>query len=106
MGMTERRIDARVALERPVKVQCAVTGRYVSGQTDNLSRSGALVAVESPSLFVPGQRLKVGIAWQRGQVVLDSREMADATVVRSFALGTHQHVALRFDRRQELAATA
>lgn len=106
MGKSERRKDARIPLARPVKLRCVDTGRYLAGQTDNLSASGALLEVNHPSLLVPGQRLQVGIAWGRGQTVIDSGSLAEAIVVRSFGLGTTQRVAVHFSHRQEMALTA
>lgn len=106
MALIERRRDARLAVERPIKLQCAQTGRYLSGRTSNLSASGALLEVDHPSLLVPGQRLRLGIAWDNQRAILESPALAQATVIRSSARGATQHVAVRFDQRQELAASA
>ena len=103
MTTQERRRDARIPLSKPVKVQCAHTGRYLRGRTDNLSASGALLEIEHPSLLVPGQRLKVGIAWNRSQTVLEQGGLAEAVVVRSLGHGESQRVAVRFAQRQTLA---
>jgi hypothetical protein len=102
----ERRREARMPLARPMKLRCVETGRYLAGQTSNLSASGALLEVRHPSLLVPGQRLQIGIAWGRGLAVIDSDQLAEATVVRSLALGSAQRVAVQFSHRQELALTA
>jgi hypothetical protein len=99
----ERRRDARLPLDRPVKVQCLHTGRYLAGHTCNLSTSGALVEIDHPSLLIPGQRIKVGVAQTRQDVILKSEEMAQATVVRSMGHRGTQRVAIVFDQRQELA---
>jgi nitrous oxidase accessory protein NosD len=106
MTRTDRRREGRFALDRPVKVQCLETGRYLAGRTINVSPGGALVEVAHPSLLVPGQRVKLGVSWVRQQAVLAARDMAEATVVRSLGLGPRQSVAVCFDQRQELAATA
>ena len=105
MARTERRRDARIPLSRPVKLRCIETGRYLAGQTDNLSASGALLEINHPSLLVPGQRIQVGIAWGRGQAVIDSGSLAEATVVRSLGLGNVQRIAVQFSHRQEMALT-
>ncbi len=104
MVKTERRRDARVAVCRPVKLQCVESGRYLAGRTDNLSASGALLQVYHPSLLVPGQRLRMGIAWTDRQAVLEADRLVDATVVRSRGHGGFQQVAVAFAHRQELAA--
>jgi hypothetical protein len=103
---SERRRDARLPLDRPVKVQCLHTGRYLGGHTQNLSAGGALVEIEHPSLLIPGQRVKIGIAQTKQDVVLAKDDMAEATVVRSMGHRGRQTVAIMFDRRQELAASA
>ena len=105
MTNAEKRRDARIAMTHPIKVQCTQTGRYYTGITSNYSAGGALLEVAHPSLMVPGQRVKIGIAWNKRQAVLPAETMAEATVVRSLGLGATQRVALRFDHRQELAAT-
>jgi hypothetical protein len=104
-GGRERRRDARLAMARPVKLQCMQTGRYLAAQTQNLSSGGALLEIDQPSLLVAGQRLRVGVAWTSRQTVLHRDELAEATVVRSLAIGPRQSVAVCFDHRQELAVT-
>ncbi|MCE9592524.1 MAG: PilZ domain-containing protein [Planctomycetes bacterium] len=103
--MTERRRDARFTVARPVKLQCADTGRYLGGQTNNVSSSGVLLDVSHPSLLVAGQRMRLGVAWTKGQAVLAAEQLTDCTVVRSIGIGSIQRVALMFDHPQQLAAT-
>lgn len=102
----ERRRDARIALDCPVKVQCETTGRYLSGLTRDVSATGLLLEIHHPSLLVQGQRLRVGIAWQGRSGLLASSQMLTATVVRSLGLGGKQHVALSFEERQSLSLAA
>ena len=104
MMNSERRREARREVSQPVKVQCLETGRYLTGRTRNLSAGGALLEVLHPSLLVPGQRLRVGVARNDRQALLTSSEMAEATVVRSLGLGGTQSVAVSFAHPQELAA--
>lgn len=99
----ERRTDPRVEVDRPVKLQCQLTGRYYSGRTYNVSAGGAMVEVDSVSLMIPGQQLNVGIAWDTRQAIMNSRDMVKATVVRSAGLASHQVIGLQFQQRQELA---
>lgn len=102
----ERRQDARLPLSRPVKIQCQLTGRYLTGYTQNLSPGGAMMQIDHPSLLVPGQRVKIGIAHSRQDALLRGEQMHPATVVRSVGLGGMQTVALRFDQKQALAISA
>jgi hypothetical protein len=105
-NLSERRRDARLPLDRPVKVQCLHTGRYLAGHTRNLSAGGALLEIEHPSLMIPGQRVKIGVAQTKQDVILQADQMAEATVVRSMGHRGRQTVAIMFDQRQELAASA
>ena len=102
----ERRQDARSEVEKPVKIRCLRSGRYLSGRTRNLSAGGALIEISDPHRFAPGQRIKLGIAWNRRQTVLDSHALIDSVIIRNLALGGLHQIALRFEHRQELAASA
>ena len=102
----ERRHAVRFQLDRPAKVRCDHTGKYFPARTRDLSATGALLEVDRTSLFVPGQRLNVGVAWTKQQALLHENDMGPATVVRSLGQGSTQHVAVHFDKPQELAATA
>jgi hypothetical protein len=101
---SDRRRDPRLEVRRPVKVHCLETGRYLAGTTCNLSPTGAMVEVAHPSLLVPGQRVRVGIAWTTRQTVLNNDDLVDATVVRSLGEGAAQFLAVRFAQRLQLAA--
>ena len=100
----ERRHDVRLSLERPAKIKCLMTGRYLAGRTVNVSAGGAMLHVDHPSLLVPGQRVAVGLADTQQDVILRGEELSEATVVRSVALKGAQTVAVQFDQRQALLA--
>ncbi len=102
---SERRVDARTMLKRPIKVRCGTTGRSFGGQTVNLSASGALLEIDHPVRLVAGQPIRVGIAWTRRDVVLEAANLMEARVVRNLGIGGVQKVAVEFAQRQELAAT-
>lgn len=103
---SERRLDARSPVEKPLKLRCLESGRYLGGRTRNLSPGGALIEVSDPHRFRPGQRVKLGIAWHRRQTVLDAHTLIEAVVKRNFALEGRHEIALEFVHRQEMAATA
>jgi hypothetical protein len=103
-GTKERRHDARLAVARPVRVECPQTGRRFSGRTRDVSASGAMLEVDHPCLLVPGQPLRLGIAWTARQTVLRREDLLDAVVVRSLGKGPMQTVAISFTRRIQLAA--
>jgi len=102
----DRRADPRIAMTRPAKVQCVETGRYLPARTSNMSAGGALVEVDHPSLLVVGQKLRVGVAWTHQQAILSSKDMVDATVVRSMGFGKRQSVALSFSQKQQMRLSA
>lgn len=102
MTTPERRRDARISMDRPAKVQCVMTGRYLPGVTCNVSSTGALLQLNSASLLVQGQRLRVGVAWNDHTAIIQNAQMTEAVVVRSFGINGRQQVALCFDERQEL----
>lgn len=102
----ERRRDARLAITRPVKVQCVYTGRYYPAVTTNVSAGGAMLSLQHPSLLVAGQRLRLGVAWNNQQTLMPADAMVQATVIRSHGAGRLQDVAIAFDERQELALSA
>ena len=102
MSRPERRRATRTSLVRPAKVQCQTTGRYYAAELDNVSDTGAMVAIDSPSLLVAGQRLKVGVAWDEASPLIRQDDMLGATVVRAVASGGRQYVGLCYDQAQAL----
>ena len=106
MPQFERRRHARMPIERPVKIQCAITGRFLGGRTQNLSTGGALLYIDNASMLVPGQRVKVGVAWTPHDAVLKADKLPTATVIRSLGFGPEQTVAIQFDQPQQLAESA
>jgi len=106
MPMQERRECDRTAMSRPVKLRCMTTGRYFTGMTRDISAGGALVEVDHPSRLLPGQSVRVGIAWRPAQAVLSATAMTPATVVRSLGMGEYAHVALQFKRQPQATALA
>ena len=103
----ERRCHARQRVCRPVKLCCVDTGRYLTGRTCNISASGALLEVANDALAVTrGQRIAIGVAWNRKQMVLDSEHLVKATVVRNFDFAGCRKVAVRFVYQEQLARSA
>lgn len=102
----DRRRQARTSLHRPIKVQCQITGKYMAGESSNLSDGGMLVTLNHPSLLVPGQRVKVGVQRTQQEAVLKAKHFTPATVVRSMGLGGKQTVAVQFDQQQQLSLSA
>ncbi len=93
-------------MQRAVKVQCLLTGRYFQGATENVSVGGVLMQVSHPSLMVPGQRVRVGIASSPRHVILGQNDFHEGTVVRALGLDGQQNVAVEYDQPQELELAA
>jgi len=106
MTSSDRRRDPRFPITRPVKLQCLTTGRYYGGHTRDVSSSGIMAQLSNPSLMVPGQRVKVAIAEHEREAIISADRLFPATIVRSLGMNGEQHVALQFDERQALAASA
>lgn len=102
MKHDERRSEMRIPVTRPVKMRCMHTGKFMVGQTMNLSPGGMLVEVERPSLLVAGQRLEMGISFEAPHGLIRSSDLLGGTVTRSAADGGSQRVAVQFDHRQSL----
>ncbi|MAE68121.1 MAG: hypothetical protein CMJ18_28055 [Phycisphaeraceae bacterium] len=101
----ERRRDPRARIARSAKLQCAVTGRYYQGCTQDVSSGGAMLEINHPSLMVVGQQLRVGIAWTNRHALIRRDEMIPARVTRSLGIEGRQRVAVQFETPQELALT-
>ncbi len=106
MQHPDRRQDPRFALIRPVKLQCHGSGRYYGGQTYNYSASGALLVVDAPPRLLAGQRVRLGIAWNPQDTLLRSDQLVEAAIVRNLTVDGRQHIAVQFELRVPLRATA
>ena len=80
----DRRVFPRFDMSRPCKVFHPASGRVLAGRTRNLSAGGALVELDTPRDFVPGDRLELAIAWTR-RAVLPADALVEAKVVRTIA---------------------
>lgn len=101
----DRRRYPRVAMTRPVKVRHGVTGKYVAGETIDLSDGGVLLRLEKAMGIEPGQPVRVGIVHSPRQALILADEMIEGRVIRRLGHGDTQHVAVSFDcdRSEQLA---
>jgi len=106
MTSTDKRHDSRFPLQRRVKLMCPTTGRCYAGRTTDYSAGGAMLVMDGPSQLSPGEPVRMGIDWTGRQGVIKSEMMPKACIVRSMTLADKQHVAIAFDQRQLLAASA
>lgn len=96
MAERERRAHPRESLTRPCKLYVPRIGRYVSGQTSNLSEGGALVWLDRDGGLEPGDSIFLGVAMLRRQVVLTSSQMHEARVERVMRTTDEIGVAARY----------
>lgn len=78
----DRRQYPRICAHWPCKVYNPISGRYVPGETMDVSEGGAQVMLAWDTNLWPGQTLAIGVARKRRQSVIHSDSMFNATVVR------------------------
>lgn len=94
----DRRVFPRRSFVRPCKVQRTGDVRFEAGETTNISAGGALIKVAGRQPIRPGERLRVGVAWET-KGVLESGSLLPARVVRVVPIDFHhQAVAIQYDR--------
>lgn len=104
MVLPDRRKHPRVRLESQVKLRNGVSGRYVAGQTLDISAGGAMLRVTTPTRLVRGQSVSLGISSHPRQPIIAAQDMISAVVVRSLGIAGTQHVAVEFDQPHRMAA--
>lgn len=94
----DRRLHPRREFVRLCKVQRTGDVRFEPGETTNISAGGALIRVAGLQPMRPGQRIRVGVAWE-SKGVLESGSLLPARVVRVVPIDHHhQAVAIQYDR--------
>jgi len=107
MSPSDRRRDTRFALCRPVKLQHHDGGRYYGGRTHDCSAGGALLELDRPTALAVGQPVRLGIAWDQPQALLQRDAMIDAVVVRREPAPARTcRLAVKFRQRQAVPAAA
>lgn len=77
----DRRQHPRMAVQRPAKVLCNQSQRFLAAVTEDLSVGGARVRVQSQRPFAIGDSVKVGIAWSQSGIIRTD-QLIEAKVVR------------------------
>jgi hypothetical protein len=96
-GGAERRRFRRFTLDRPVKLHCHTTGRYLAGTGLDASSGGALIRLQHDANLAVGETITIGIARDRQQGLMLTDDMVEAHVVRCLGHGEHRYLALQFD---------
>ncbi|MEM1107507.1 MAG: PilZ domain-containing protein [Planctomycetota bacterium] len=92
----DRRRSPRVPCEKPVKVRCGQTGKYLTGETVDVSDGGCLMRLDRRVIVETGQNVRVGIAHRPVQTLILADDMIEGHIVRRFGHGDTQHVAVSF----------
>jgi len=102
----ERRRSERTPCVAPCKVHRAGAGRYLAGESANVSQGGVLLRVPRDETLRIGERARVAIAQGAGAVLRDE-SLRPARVVRVQPMDCHhQAVALAFEAEAALASAA
>ena len=99
----ERRRTPRIRCEKPVKVRCGLTGKYLAGETMDVSDGGCLMRLDRRVIVESGQTVRVGIAHRPLQSLILADDMIEGKIVRRFGHGDAQHVAVSFETSTSLA---
>ena len=81
-GNAERRRGLRICQNRPVKVFEPAIGRYIGGQTQDISSTGLRIELPVGSPVMPGKLLTIHVGLNdRGEALANRRNMIPARVV-------------------------
>lgn len=81
-GNAERRRGLRICQNRPVKVFEPTIGRYIGGQTQDVSATGLRIELPVGAPVVPGKLLTIHVGLnEQGQALANRRNMIPARVV-------------------------
>ena len=79
---SERRRGLRISQHRPIKVYEPASGRYVGGQTEDVSTTGLRIELPASAPVVPGKILSIHVGLNAaGQMLANRRQMIPARVV-------------------------
>lgn len=79
---SERRRGLRIHQNRPVKVFEPAIGRYIGGQTQDISTTGLRIELPVGSPVLPGKLLTIHVGLNdRGEALANRRNMIPARVV-------------------------
>jgi PilZ domain-containing protein len=79
---SERRRGLRIHQNRPVKVYEPGSGRYIGGQTEDISTTGLRIELPASAPIIPGKILSIHVGLSAaGQTLANRRQMIPARVV-------------------------
>ncbi len=79
---SERRRGLRITQNRPIKVYESSSGRYIGGQTEDISSTGLRIELPASSPIIPGKIVSIHVGLNAaGQTLANRRQMIPARVV-------------------------
>lgn len=79
---SERRRGLRIHQNRPVKVYEPASGRYIGGQTEDISTTGLRIELPASAPVIEGKILSIHVGLSAaGQTLANRRQMIPARVV-------------------------
>lgn len=103
----DRRQHTRHPLERPAKIFCPATGRFLAGRTRNISAGGVLIEVDVTESIGAGDEIQLTIAFG-DRFIVPMSELVPASIVRTSAADDASSVALAiaYDNAADMALSA
>jgi len=106
-GGRDRRKHQRHPIERPAKLFCPKSGRFIAGRTHNISAGGVLVEVDAGETIESGDAVLMTVAFG-DRFIVPMSELVRCTVIRTLRTGS-DHVAtlaIAYDNAAESAMSA
>lgn len=106
-GGRDRRKHERHPLERPAKLFCPDSGRFLAGRTRNISAGGVLVEVDGCDPLQSGDEVLMTIAFG-DRFIVPMSELVPCSVIRAVrdGCGANATLAIAYDNATETAISA
>lgn len=103
----DRRKHQRHPIERPAKLFCPKSGRFLAGRTQNISEGGVLVEVDAGETIESGDSVLMTVAFG-DRFIVPMSELVPCSVIRVKRTGTEHGatLAIAYDNAAESAMSA
>ena len=103
----DRRQHTRHPLDRPAKLFCPGSGRFLSGRTRNISAGGVLVEVDASESVASGDEIQLTIAFG-DRFIVPMSELVPGSIVRAGPADDAAGIrlAIAYDNASEAALSA
>jgi len=93
----ERRRAPRRRVDRPIKLVCPRTGRYLLAQAVDFSNTGAAFQIDHATAIRPGDQIELHPGGATEGALLRRADFRKARVVRSLARGERTYYAVQYE---------